>query len=236
MKYSFFSILAIISFFSYGQVGIGTLSPNNEFEIQGDIILRSLSHQDPQKYNRTVMLDDNGVLGAVPASIDGFNFAGVGSAFMPKSIAFNQEEDLDLDLKVGITLTKESSNLLVITYNIPVYIQSDKDDPVIKTGYVGIKLFRRNGDGSESEIVGGDRKISFSSEYNLEPVKSLFIEGKWIDVHENTQNTDQSVTYFLVGFVEGYAQETVHFSVDQNSSVPLKGIGGLSVKIFNKAI
>lgn len=236
MKYIYSLLVVLVAQISIAQIGIGTFTPDEELEIKGDVAFRKLELHDAKVYNRYVAANEGGKLGFLNGSIDGYNFVGLYSAFMPNRVVQNSQGSVDLNLKHSLELRPNSSTIVIINYNIPIYIISDASNDKIKTVFAGAKLMRKRGNEAVTELSGGNRKFSFSDIYRANPEKGMFIEGKWIETLENNTANSITVEYSLLGFIDGYKGEAVYFSYDRANINQANGLGGIALKVYIKAL
>lgn len=236
MKYIYSLICFAFPFLMFSQIGIGTLTPDEELEIKGEVIFRKLETQNPSKYNRILSANDQGLLGYVNGSTDGYSFTNVYSVFMDKSVAIEKEGTADLNLTYSFDLKAKSSTIIIVNYNVPIYLLNKTNIDEVSTSFAGCKLVRTDMNGAQNEILGANRKFSFSSIYRGNNYRGMFVEGKWVEILINDSEQPKKVNYKVYGFVEGYANETVFFSFDKNNIDNKNGLGGMSLKVYTKAL
>lgn len=213
------------------QIGIGTMEPTAELEIKGDIIFRGLKQVNTTEYYRRIVVDNDGNVGYLDKDPEGFFFNNVSFTYMPRQVGISQNREVDLNIGLDVDIPPRTKVLVIINYNIPVFIDYDRLNISMTTA--GIELMKSE-NGKITPLVEGNRKFSFSMSYNyLE--QGMFVEGVYVDEVENLTDNLSKVRYYLVGFTEAGNFEVLFSSNPDNLNETSMGVGNMSVKVFSKA-
>lgn len=244
MKHCITIASLLITVFCFGQ-NIATVK-QDKVQFPGTVAFRNLEEKSPEEFYRVVALNNEGTLGYIAGNTLGYGFASMDSTFLEKSIQFQDNNDHDINgLSIKVDLIKDTDNVIMIHFNIPVFIDlptiptpiADNTNVFLETRYAGVKLIRKDSAGNIVELSGGARKKSFADIYSQTNDIEIFLEGMWLD-NINTGSADETYTYYLVGYIEGYnpnasPKENIYFSKD----VALDdGVAEMSIKVYNKKI
>ena len=220
---------------SYAQVGIGTEQPTYDFEVKGTVRFRDLEAQSPYTHYRQVRSDSEGHLTAIQHSPSGMDFENIAKSFMTSPVAIAVGSSARLGLELNISLTPHTETTVVLTYNIPIYLNTAISNVIPHFG--GIQVMRTLGN-SATFLYGASRKFSFPISYpaGSEVKRGMFLDGKYVDVLRNDTDDYVTYTYSLIGFVEGSSSTTVYFSDTPGEFVNTMGVGVLSAMKLSKKI
>lgn len=150
--------LLVCCFISYSQIGIGTTTPTEELELVGTMRLRGLELKNSMTHYREVRSDNEGHLTAIQnGSNSGLYFNNLIKQFMTQSIGVPQNMPQDLDVKLSVELAPNSETTILLSDNIPVFLNVSTAQPIPYFGGVEIK---RKRNGSVETQTGGTRKFS----------------------------------------------------------------------------
>lgn len=225
----FLIMFLFLSTLSFGQIGIGTEKPTQEFEVKGTVIFRDLEQQSSTTFNRQVMADSQGNLTAKETSSSGLFFKNIVRQTMGQPIAVRVGSTQDLGVNIKVEIEPYSEAIVVLSYNIPVFIA--ESIKTINSYFATVKLYKNN-----EPIYPAFRKFTFPVEYNksVRFFQGMFLDGKYVDVVKNDTGNTVSVTYSLKGGAEGIRSATVYFSDAKGSTTNTMGVGTFSAMIFNR--
>ncbi len=229
-KIGFLILFLFLSSLSYGQIGIGTEKPNQEFEVKGTVIFRDLEEQRTTTFNRQVMADSQGNLTAKESSSSGFLFKNIVRKNMGGPVAVQTNTKRNLEVNIEVELEPYSEAIVVLSYNIPVFLPLNIND--INSHFATVKLYKDN-----APIYPAFRNFTFPTKYSKSQrgYQGMFLDGKYIDVFKNDSGYMVSVTYSLAGEVQGRGNSIVYFSDEKKSTYSTMGVGIFSAMVFNRA-
>ena len=222
---------------SHAQIGVGTEQPTYEFEANGSVRFRDLEKVTFNTHYRQLRTDGEGRLTAIQIFGGNYIFKDLVKKLMPAAVTIPIGYPGDLGMKLRVELEPQSETFIVVTYNIPVYMNANT--AAVKPHFAGIQLLKKEG-GSSQILYGGSRKFSFPDTYPgavHEVKRGLFIDGKYVEVIRNTSNAKRIIEYSLTGFTEG-PEFTAMFFGDAitNQSMNSMGVGVFSAMIFDEKI
>jgi len=198
MKKIIFLLWVVIP--SYSQVGIGTVSPTKELDVNGQLRVRNL----PTANNSTRVLttDGNGNLSkntSIQLLIDTqIDQAASQIDYTPNSTGLISKDDIDLGLSNTITIPPGVKATIITNYSVPMGMV---DNIYGVNAYYGIRLLR-NG----IETPAGSRKMTVSEPSNpnvLMVILMSTISATYIEEVDNTAGiTPISLTFVCNGYVE----------------------------------
>lgn len=229
-KVGLFLMFLFLSTVSYGQIGVGTENPTQDFEVKGSVIFRDLERKNSEIFNRQVMSNQHGNLSAIVNSEGGMIFKNILKVYMENLVIVSANQSEDLGVKLQVEVEPYSETVVILTYNIPVYKEARVSSSLFH--FATIQLIKDN-----AALYGGFRKFSFPRAYTNDGsiAQGMFIDGKYVDVVRNTSDSAQFVTYTLRGAIEGAATARGFFSDERNTlGVKTMGMGTFSAMVFNK--
>lgn len=220
---------------SQAQIGVGTEQPAYDFEAKGSVRFRDLEKVTPYTHYRQVRSDDEGHLTAIQLFDNNLTFKDLIRELMPRAVTVPIGYPSDLGLKLRVELEPQSETFIVLTYNIPIYMQTQM--AAVKPHFAGMQLIRKEG-GTSKILYGGSRKFSFPNTYPgavSEVKRGVFVDGKYVDVIKNTSNTKRVVEYSLNGFTEGPDFTAMIFGdAMSDQTMDSMGVGVFSAMVFDQ--
>jgi hypothetical protein len=186
------------------QVGINTVSPTKDLDINGELRVRDLPLQNTANIF-LVTTDSNGNIGKskTPLLVEVSSQVATNNV----DITLNGSQiinNINLGLSTSVTIPANKVAFIIITYSVPVGVGGTP------TGYYGIRFLK---DGIESE--SGSRKFSIGLDtnvVNMVTTTNIFTENF------TSEPVDRTITYSLNGYIEQYDNGTHTYRFNMYSS------------------
>lgn len=191
----FFFIVFTTSCFA--QVGIGTLEPTADLDINHKVLLSDLPSVDDNNddFNRYVISDKDGNIGYRYRYDERLTFRNTYLEKMTKSIILKTSSTADLNLPIMVAIAPNTTSVFEIFYSVPVLLNASLDKTA---GYASIYVVRDIDGQGQTIIKEASRKISFSSTYESNAIaKGRPISNSYFDTVKNETNQEMIVTYDL---------------------------------------
>ena len=227
-------VLLVSCSVSYAQVGIGTETPTEEYEVKGSIRFRGLQEQSSSTHYRELRSDNQGRLTGIESQTKGLYFNNLVRQYMPQTVAVPLSAPQDLGVKLHIELEPNSETTIILYYNIPVFMKYAVASTM--AAYGGVQLNKKI-DGIQTILYDASRKFSIPRVYGTasENQRGLFVDGRYVDVIRNNSAIVKVVEYTLTGFIESQNFTMLYFSDEVNNvEKDNMGVGVISAMMFNK--
>lgn len=189
----FLAYFALISLPVLSQVGVNTIDPTKDLDINGELRVRQLPAIDNP---RLVAVDEDGNIGVSNVFLP----SDVGSVVATDPVDFELaqstppaniiRDDIDLGMSIDVNIPAGREAFVIINYSVPMGVV-DRSSP---TGHYGIR-FLRNG----IEEQAGSRKFTFNldeTSVNMVTVGAIYTENL------APAATDRTITFTLNGYIE----------------------------------
>ncbi len=185
----------------FAQVGIGTVNPTKELDINGELRIRNLPNQDIAT-SSVLTTDTDGNIGQsnifLPSSVSSV----VAATNIDRTVSGTRIiNNIDLGLSISVTIPAGRNAIVIINYSLPIGISSFTVPNL--GGYYGVR-FLRNG----VERQSGSRKSTVISSLDPNETVNMITIGTIYTENFTANSVDRTITYSLNGYIEQYSTNT----------------------------
>lgn len=194
IQYIIFFLLCIVK--SFAQVGVGTLEPTADLDINYKVKLPDLeSTKDLHEFDKYIIADEDGNLGYRYHYQNELIFNNVYLKRLETVKSIGMGGSVNLGMPIEVTIPPHSTRLFEIVYSIPIIMAID--DPNQIYGAASISL-TKDINNVQTVIKEASREIAFAGTYNSQAAaKGRAISNFYFDKVENTTDQEIKIIYNL---------------------------------------